>query len=158
MLLLAYKPSAFFVGSKCIYRHFTYPLGCCHSEMESSHHGSCNMEKNWYHDAVCNQSANYKLHYKLQNYKAYNSNEHTIEWIAALVSDEVGKGFFCGTFHNMFQTRHTLYLWLHRYQWKKLPKPQWGGFGKTTAESIWLDIKMAILVTLDVKHDFISWM
>ena len=30
--------------------------------------------------------------------------------------------FFRGTFHNMFQTRHTLYLRLHRYQWKKLPK------------------------------------
>ena len=28
------------------------------------------------------------------------------------------KIFFC-TFHNMFKTRHTLYLWLHRYQWKK---------------------------------------
>ena len=31
--------------------------------------------------------------------------------------------FLGGTFHYMFQTRHTLYLWLHRYQWKKLPKP-----------------------------------
>ena len=37
---------------------------------------------------------------------------------------------FCGTFHNMFQTWHTLYLWLHRYQRKKLPKALWGGFGK----------------------------
>ena len=36
--------------------------------------------------------------------------------------------FFRGTFHNMFQTGHTLYLWFHRYQWKKLPKPPWGFF------------------------------
>ena len=41
--------------------------------------------------------------------------------------------FFHGTFHNMFQTRHMLYLWLHRYQWKKIV------LVKTTAESIWLD-------------------
>ena len=30
--------------------------------------------------------------------------------------------FFCGTFHNIFKLG-TLYLFLHRYQWKKLPKP-----------------------------------
>ena len=37
--------------------------------------------------------------------------------------------FFCGTFHNIFKLG-TPYLFLHRYQWKKLPKPPWGGFGK----------------------------
>ena len=33
--------------------------------------------------------------------------------------------FFLGTFHNMFQTWHTFYLWLHMYQWllfSKLPQ------------------------------------
>ena len=29
---------------------------------------------------------------------------------------------FCGTFHNIFKLG-TPYLFLHRYQWKKLPKP-----------------------------------
>ena len=29
--------------------------------------------------------------------------------------------FFCGTFHNIFKLG--TYLFLHRYQWKKLPKP-----------------------------------
>ena len=27
---------------------------------------------------------------------------------------------FCGTFHNMFQTRHMLNLFLYRYQWEKI--------------------------------------
>ena len=30
--------------------------------------------------------------------------------------------FFCGTFHNIFKLG-TPYLFLHRYQWKKFPKP-----------------------------------
>ena len=33
--------------------------------------------------------------------------------------------FSCGSFHNMFQTRHTLFRWLQRYQWRKMPKPPW---------------------------------
>ena len=33
--------------------------------------------------------------------------------------------FFCGTFHNIFKLGRP-YLFLHRYQWKKLPKPPCG--------------------------------
>ena len=42
--------------------------------------------------------------------------------------------FFCGTFHNIFQTRHMLHLFLH--QWKKCQNPHERVLVKTTAEGI----------------------
>ena len=38
------------------------------------------------------------------------------------------KVFFLWYFSLHFQTRHTLYLWLHRYQWEKVSKTPMRGF------------------------------
>ena len=48
--------------------------------------------------------------------------------------------FLCVLFITFSYSTHTLYLFLHRYQWKKFPKlPSTGHFWeKTTAEGIWL--------------------
>ena len=64
------------------------------------------------------------------------------------------KLFFWGTFHNIFKLG-TPYLFLQRYQWKKLPKPPWGGFGKNhcreyligyNISQIWLKIDHLLLM------------
>ena len=45
-----------------------------------------------------------------------------IPMVAKMISIWDRKVFFVCTFHNIFILDTTLYLWLHRYQWKKVSK------------------------------------
>ena len=64
------------------------------------------------------------------------------------------KFFFGGTFHHIFQSRHTLYLFLYRYQWEKEVKTPMKGFWPKPLQRVfdW------ILTTKWLPTNAIAWL